>query len=559
MATLLKPRLLGLLLCTLWIFCLPLHASGHVIEDFDKVLIHVLHRHGARAPTAKPNQTMFCTDAPCDQLTENGVRMMEEVGKFLSKMYSVGPNPLFPKASDAEEMDGAVAQRAYNLHDVYSRSTDVDRTIQSAIAFLRGFFMTEGSSPSFSPVIHTVPKPMDTLLLTYLQPNLGFYYRYHRATLLREVNPVTDKLFLDWKSLTRISTQLGLKGVCDNWENRTECAFNLFDIAASMTSSGEIDAYPLLKQNYKKLQRIYRALLDYESYFDYNKEQHRREGSRGYIYWKQVLRNIDEKISGNISFKMIHYSAHDITLTPITGSLLDRSDLGMLPPFGQTLVVELLKLRSPPAGIVLGDDKAASVSSDAKNKLSKANYSVRVLRGNPAQTPEENFVFHLDSSFQLRCANSSGRLYNATDNICPLEDFERMLEKGAPTDPRGSCLLEEELVKVVNCPEKPVLGSELEGDLTRSVAVSPICAAYRKQCPEAACMGDEGAKGILDLKTLLCVDNHVTKIVDNEPLNKPLTVIVPLILFAVGLGVAIILGVKCLSVKRPKINEVGDP
>ncbi|CCW66917.1 unnamed protein product [Phytomonas sp. Hart1] len=256
---------------------------------------------------------------------------------------------------------------------------------------------------------------------------------------------------------------------------------------------------------------------------------------------------------------MIHYSAFDITLAPVSGSLLDRSDFGMLPPYGQTIVVELLKLRDPHAAIAHDDGKASPGSFGTNAKLSKANCFVRVFRGNPGQTPETDFAFNLDASLQLKCMNTSGALYNATNNICPLEDFERMLEKGAPTDPKGSCLLEEELVKVVKCPEKPVAASKLEKDSSQSVAVPPICAEYRKRCPKVACMNKEGVGGILDLKTLLCVDNHVTQTENKRVLSQTLTVIVPLILFVVGLVVATIVGVKCINIKRPKDHEVGHP
>ncbi|CCW66916.1 unnamed protein product [Phytomonas sp. Hart1] len=285
--------LIWLLLCTLCVLGLGLDVSAHEIKDFDKVLIHVLHRHGARMPVDIPNQTNFCDEAPCGELTKNGARMLEEAGKYLSKEYTNGPNPLFPILANPSKSDTDYIESKpeYNLHDVYSRSVDLNRMIQSADSFLKGFFKNTPGTPC-TPAIHTVPIPMDTVLATFLQPNLGFYYMHHPVTLSNAANPTTDTLFPDWRDLRKIAKQLGLNKICDSEVNRTECAFSLFDIAASMNSNGKINRYPLLEANYEKLKQITRAVYRFESYFDYDDEQRRLEGSRGYIYWKHVLKSI---------------------------------------------------------------------------------------------------------------------------------------------------------------------------------------------------------------------------------------------------------------------------
>lgn len=421
-------------------------SSSATEVDLEVMMVQVLHRHGARASTPRYNTSLICTEAPCGYLTWAGVDMLLNTGAALRNRYNndntVVNTPLFPSPN-------------YDLDVAYSRSTDVLRTLQSAEAFLRGFFP---NTTSLYPAIHTVTDETDMLLNSGAQPWLKFFYSNNKPLLRAVCNPLTDELYPDWTEITAIGKEIYLEGFCNDYTTRSDCVRTLFDIAAAKMAVGELDQYPLLQANFEKIQNITRVLFAYEYHYNHSDPLMFRQGGRGQPFLKQLVANMDSKIAGTNTYKLMHYSAHDTTLAPVWGTLGDESETAMLPPFAQIMVTELLQ----------------SKTTGAKK--------VRVLRGVPGQSPETNFAFGWDTTWQMQCMNAWGIAYNATDNVCPYEDFKRFVRWSEPGDARGYCYLDSDFVAIANCPiENTVYGTPA------STTVSSTCQFYRAACPSFSC------------------------------------------------------------------------
>ncbi|GET88787.1 membrane-bound acid phosphatase 2 [Leishmania tarentolae] len=414
--------------------------------DMKVVMIQLLHRHGARTAEPSYNKTEICGDTPCGYLTWPGIEMLRKTGAFLRSRYntdaSVVSEPMFPSED-------------YDLDVAYSRSTDVLRTLQSAESFLSGFFP---KLTSLYPAIHTVPEKDDYLLYTNYVPQFQFYWSLDMAGVRAVCNPVIDRNFPDFNTLTAIGQEVYSEGYCSNFTRRTDCAFTLFDIAVAKEAIGELDNYPKLKANLDRLSQVARE--HFARQYVYNRSDTRcfRQGSSGQPILQEFVKNIAAAMAGTSKYKLYHYSAHDTTLSRIACSLQDTADDGLLPPFAQTLVLELLQ------------------------SLSDSSYHVRVLRGHPGQSLASGFEFAWEPDWQLRCMNAFGQLYEAIGNTCSVDDFTRFVQwSAAPAGSMGYCYLDEKYQKLRNCPEGGIEAGEAWQTLSSG------CQYYRKRCPSYSC------------------------------------------------------------------------
>ncbi|AYU83622.1 membrane-bound acid phosphatase 2, putative [Leishmania donovani] len=415
--------------------------------DILKVLqVNVLHRHGARSGLPRENATEICTESPCGYLSWAGIEMLLKVGGFLRTRYNTDPSvvssPMFESPN-------------YDLDVAYSRSTDVLRTLQSAEAFLRGFFP---NMSSLYAAIHTMPESTDVLLNSNTQPWLKFFYSNNKALLRAVCNPLTDELFPDWTEITKIGAEIYQEGYCSDYETRSDCVRTLFDIGAAKKAIGELNQYPLLEANFEKLKRVTTVLFDYEYHYNHSDPLMFKQGGRGQPFVQQMVKNMEGVIEGSNTYKLMHYSAHDTSLGPVWGTLGDRTPDGMMPPFAQVLVAELLQ-----------------------NPSTGAHY-VRILRGNPGQSPDTKFEFGWDSKWQMQCIDALGTAYKAEGNICPFADFKRFVKWSEPADARGYCYLDQVSIDIADCPLEPVAYG------TPPTALVPsTCRFYRSACPQFAC------------------------------------------------------------------------
>uniref|UniRef100_A0A6B2EF65 acid phosphatase n=1 Tax=Phlebotomus kandelakii TaxID=1109342 RepID=A0A6B2EF65_9DIPT len=134
-----------------------LGASGSVEKTGKLVFAHVMYRHGDRTPIDPYPTDPYRTSTAWDgvdwgQLTNEGKRQHYELGKWLKNRYR------------------ELVNETYNHNEIYIRSTDVERTLQSALANLAGFYPPAGQDVwlegmNWQPIpVHTTPEKMDRLL-----------------------------------------------------------------------------------------------------------------------------------------------------------------------------------------------------------------------------------------------------------------------------------------------------------------------------------------------------------------------------------------------------------
>lgn len=497
--------------------CLPAPSSAAV--EWVVQQVQVLHRHGSRSSVPSYNTTAICGATPCGYLNPEGETMMVNVGSFLRERYT----------TDAAVVDEPfITSEDYDLNVVASRSTDVLRTMQSADLLLKGLF------PNVSrliPAIHTRPVAEDLVLYTYAQPWVALYGAYATAANRARMNPVVDAYFPNFADLTALGASLFSEGYCSDYTTRWSCASMLWDIAAAKKSTGELPA--LAAAHYTDLQEMMAEFYRYMWYYNASDAFVVQQGGRGQPFLEEVVSNINNFMSGSNTFKVMHYSAHDTTLGPVWGTLGDSSVNGVLPPYSQTMVLELLK------------------------HATNGTYAVRVLRGWPGQSPDTGFAFALDAAWQLKCRDSTGTDYNAAGNLCPLADFQRRVRSTAGTSALGMCLLDADAQAVLNC---PTLADELAGTAT----LSSTCALYRAKCPTYACKSGY----VLDAATSLCSCNSAACLATSTPVSVTVhmsgvssgaTAGIAIATFAVGAIIATAVAVVVVALRRRRrLNDSDD-
>ncbi|EPY26717.1 membrane-bound acid phosphatase precursor [Strigomonas culicis] len=413
---------------------------------YELLQVQVIHRHGSRSALPRHNQTLICgSDYPCGYLNVPGQRMLTNIGAFLRARYTTDATVVDPAAP-------FLPYRTYNLSVSHTRSTDVLRTLQSAAALLRGLFPDMGA---YYPAIHTIDDPTDSLLNSGAIPVLRAKYDYGGPEEAAACNPVVDRA-LSAATLAAMAAEAHSQGYCAAWDDRMECAKLLCDIALAYEALGTLGDYPTLQQH----QADVCAVLECSSIFlfAYNASSalERQQGSTGQQLAQLLIANMRAHLNGTNTFRLMEYSAHDTTLAPLAATLLDNSGDALFPPFATAYVVELLRVRG-----AAGTDDGA--------------YAVRVLRGHPGVTPASNYTFAWDG-FVLRCVDASGAVYVATDHVCPLADFARMVASSAPTSAAGLCHIDPVLLTRMNCPSTDP-----------SVTLTTACLVYHQQCPALAC------------------------------------------------------------------------
>ncbi|KAG5501297.1 hypothetical protein JIQ42_06298 [Leishmania sp. Namibia] len=166
----------------------------------------------------------------------------------------------------------------YDVDVAYSRLTDVLWTLRSAESFLRGFFP---ELMSLYPAIHTMPEKDDYLFYTNNAPQFQFYWSLEVVGVRAVCNPVVDRSFPDFNTLTAIAREMHSEEYCCNFERRTDCAFALFDIAAAKEPIGELESYPMLRASLDGLSQVAREHFARQYVYNRSDTQCFQQGSSG--------------------------------------------------------------------------------------------------------------------------------------------------------------------------------------------------------------------------------------------------------------------------------------
>ncbi|XP_059521883.1 testicular acid phosphatase [Myotis daubentonii] len=267
------------------------------------VFVAVVFRHGDRAPLASyptdPHKEAVSTLWPrgLGQLTSEGVRQQLELGRFLRSRYEAFLSP------------------EYRREEVYVRSTDFDRTLESAQANLGGLFPEAGPGrpeAAWRPIpVHTVPVTEDKLLRfpTRSCP------RYHE--LLREATeaPEYQRALEGWTDfLAHLENCTGLSLVGEPLRR----AWKVLDTLMCQRAHGlplPSWASPDVLQTLAQI-----SALDIGAHVGPPRAAEKAQLTGG-ILLDAILANFSRVQRLGLPLKMVMYSAHDSTLLALQGAL----------------------------------------------------------------------------------------------------------------------------------------------------------------------------------------------------------------------------------------------
>ncbi|KPI87041.1 putative histidine secretory acid phosphatase [Leptomonas seymouri] len=401
-------------------------------------MVQVAHRHGHRNPIPDDHTVEICgTEYPCGELTGVGIEMLNSLGRFVRQRYndlSLVEKPLFPSTR-------------YNSSVVYTRSTGIQRTIQSATGFLHGLFPDD----YFYPVVYSHNITTDTLLNTDTVPSV-FGRRWLEMDKQNEaLNPIVDA-YLTWPQMQAAAKDAYSESVCNNPDERSTCAYYLYDIAVSFEADGRLSSKPNLQAVLPALKQYTVAWYRYIYDYSHSKELDRIQGAPSQNLAQTMLANINaHKLSP--SFKLYEFSTHDTMVAPLAITFGDHSDATMLPPYAITILVELLQDTESPK-----------------------DWYVRLLRGSPVPADKGSYEFQL-SGIEVRCIDAAGNMYVASTGICPLDNFRRMVDYSRPAAANGQCKMAQNQYDNMGCPRTIEAGK----------SVPKYCWMYRYVCSQSAC------------------------------------------------------------------------
>ncbi|XP_077721303.1 prostatic acid phosphatase isoform X3 [Canis aureus] len=308
-----RPRL-GLLL--LLLLSLSLH-RGAVAKELKFVTL--VFRHGDRSPIETfPNDPIKEASWPqgFGQLTQLGMEQHYELGQYIKKRY------------------GKFLNESYKREQVYIQSTDVDRTLMSAMTNLAGLFPPEGIS-IWNPSLPWQPIPVHTLSLSedrllYLPfrdcprfkelteetlKSEEFQKRLHPYKDFIETLPTltgyhTQDLFGMW---TKVYDPL----FCESVHNFTLPSWATED---TMTKLKELSELSILS-----IYGIHKQ-----------KEKSRLQGG---VLVSEILNHMKIATQPSNHRKLIMYSAHDTTVSGLQMALDVYN--GILPPYASCHIMEL--------------------------------------------------------------------------------------------------------------------------------------------------------------------------------------------------------------------------
>lgn len=290
-------------------------------------LVQVLFRHGARTPViacpTDPNSEAFITQG-LGQLTNEGKRMQFELGQFLRGWYT------------------GFLKEQYHRNYTHVRSSDVDRTLQSAQANLAGLYPPKGANQwnpdlAWQPIpVHTLPESEDREL-SFLYSCDRFKQEFKRVLKTDELRrrDAKNKALYDYLS--------GKCGVAVRDFLTLSFMYDLFLVESRTNRT--LPAWATAKlAPYNK--PVYPNLLEPENALTFEllswDDQLKRLG--GGILLKSMTDTLQEKVDGVLqpdSRQLMMYSGHDSDIAALLGTLGVYS--GTPPTLASCVIVELHK------------------------------------------------------------------------------------------------------------------------------------------------------------------------------------------------------------------------
>ncbi|XP_076432350.1 testicular acid phosphatase isoform X1 [Peromyscus maniculatus bairdii] len=331
------------------------------------LFVALVFRHGDRAPLASyptdPHKEAASTLWPrgLGQLTKEGIRQQLELGRFLRRRYKAFLSP------------------EYRREEVYIRSTDFDRTLESAQANLAGLFpeAAPGSPEAdWKPIpVHTVPVSEDKLLRFPMRS----CPRYHE--LLRESTEAADyqEALKGWTDfLTRLGNFTGLSLVGEPLRR----AWKVLDTLICQRAHGLTLPSWASPDVLRTLSQI--SALDIRAHVGPPRAAEKAQLTGG-ILLDAILSNFSRAQSLGLPLKMVMYSAHDSTLLALQGAL-GLYD-GNTPPYAACMAFEFRGSSREPEE---EDGENVTVSLIYRNDTSSPPLPLKVP-GCPAPCPLGRF------------------------------------------------------------------------------------------------------------------------------------------------------------------------
>ncbi|XP_053570269.1 prostatic acid phosphatase isoform X2 [Bombina bombina] len=283
-------------------------------------LVILVYRHGDRSPTKTFPLDKHQKDSWPDgfgQLTKIGMLQHYELGKYLKQRYA------------------GFLNSSYSRHEVYVRSTDMDRTLMSAQANLAGLFPPSGDqiwnpNITWQPIpVHTVPRSLDKLLLMPFY-NCPRYEQLQKETFSSERYHRLVKPYKDF--LQQISKYTGF-----SLKELNQLVWTTYDALFCEKIHNLTQPEWATNETMNKLRYLSEMSLSLLYGVHKQDEKSRLQGG---VVLNSILKNITDFITMPSSHrKFIMYSAHDTTVAALQMALNVSNE--KLPPYASCHFFEL--------------------------------------------------------------------------------------------------------------------------------------------------------------------------------------------------------------------------
>ncbi|XP_053304332.1 lysosomal acid phosphatase [Spea bombifrons] len=282
--------------------------------------VTLVYRHGDRSPVKTyPNDAHRESAWPqgFGQLTQIGMRQHWDLGQELRHRYK------------------GFLNESYSRHEIYVRSTDIDRTLMSAEANLAGLYPPAGSQV-FNPNISWQPIPVDTVpdsrdrLLKYPILPCPKYLQLQEET--RHSSEYIKKTKDNLEFLQMVANETGLS------DCSLESVWSISDILfCEKTHNMSLPSWAT-----PEVRARLSDLKDFSFRFLFGiHKQVQKARLQGGVLVHQILKNMAAAHNTSNELKLIAYSAHDTTV----GALQMALDVynGKQAPYASCHIFELFE------------------------------------------------------------------------------------------------------------------------------------------------------------------------------------------------------------------------